>query len=112
FPHFWAVAWVADEDYRKAGFYLLPSGAEAKDSRTGWYSFLFCSLLVIGTFAAAWTGFIGIAAAVVLLALNGYWAWCCWRLMQDCSREAARRQMFVSFLHLPLSLTVLLLDRI
>lgn len=25
FPHFWAVAWVADEDYKRAGFYLLPS---------------------------------------------------------------------------------------
>src|SRR5690606_9747087 len=26
FPHFWAIAWVADEDYKKAGFKLLPSG--------------------------------------------------------------------------------------
>ena len=112
FPHFWAVAWVADDDYRKAGFYLLPSGTGAKDSRTGLYSFLFCSLLVIGTVWAGWVGFIGLAAALVLVILNGYWAWCCWRLMRDCSREAARRQMFVSFLHLPLSLTVLLLDKI
>ncbi|HCW06871.1 MAG TPA: protoheme IX farnesyltransferase, partial [Cytophagales bacterium] len=26
FPHFWAIAWVADDDYKKAGFKLLPSG--------------------------------------------------------------------------------------
>src|SRR5882672_10787078 len=26
FPHFWAIAWVADDDYKKAGFRLLPSG--------------------------------------------------------------------------------------
>ena len=25
FPHFWAIAWVAHEDYSKAGFKLLPS---------------------------------------------------------------------------------------
>jgi protoheme IX farnesyltransferase len=25
FPHFWAIAWVLDDDYKKAGFYLLPS---------------------------------------------------------------------------------------
>src|SRR5690606_16691920 len=25
FPHFWAIAWVADEDYKKAGYHLLPS---------------------------------------------------------------------------------------
>ncbi|TVR79432.1 MAG: protoheme IX farnesyltransferase [Chitinophagaceae bacterium] len=24
-PHFWAIAWVADEDYKKAGFNLLPT---------------------------------------------------------------------------------------
>ena len=25
FPHFWAIAWIAHEDYTKAGFKLLPS---------------------------------------------------------------------------------------
>ena len=25
FPHFWAIAWLADEDYKKAGFKLLPA---------------------------------------------------------------------------------------
>ncbi len=112
FPHFWGVAWVADDDYRKAGFYLLPSGEGAKDARTGFYSLLFCSGLVLGTMWAFWAGFIGMVAFVVLLVLNLYWAWCCWRLMQECSREAARRQMFMSFLHLPVSLIVLLLDRL
>jgi protoheme IX farnesyltransferase len=31
FPHFWAIAWVAYDDYAKAGFYLLPSNQ--KDGR-------------------------------------------------------------------------------
>ena len=26
FPHFWALAWKLDDDYKKAGFRLLPSG--------------------------------------------------------------------------------------
>jgi len=112
FPHFWAVAWVADDDYRKAGFYLLPSGKNQKDSTTGLYSLFFCSLLIIGSAWAFGSGIIGVVAAVILIGLNSYWAWCCWKLMRECSREAARRQMFVSFLHLPLSLIVLLLDQI
>lgn len=33
FPHFWAIAWVADDDYKKAGFKLLPSGG-GKDANT------------------------------------------------------------------------------
>jgi protoheme IX farnesyltransferase len=26
FPHFWAIAWVLDDDYKLAGFRLLPTG--------------------------------------------------------------------------------------
>ncbi|MEQ9008822.1 MAG: heme o synthase, partial [Ekhidna sp.] len=33
FPHFWAIAWVSDEDYKKAGFKLLPGGG-GKDLST------------------------------------------------------------------------------
>jgi protoheme IX farnesyltransferase len=32
FPHFWAIAWVLDEDYKKAGFKMLPTGERDKDS--------------------------------------------------------------------------------
>ena len=26
FPHFWAIGWMLDDDYKKAGFKMLPSG--------------------------------------------------------------------------------------
>ena len=33
FPHFWAIAWVLDDDYKKAGFQMLPSlGGRDKSS--------------------------------------------------------------------------------
>tara|TARA_Y100000996_G_scaffold246370_1_gene193701 strand:- start:147 stop:1007 length:861 start_codon:yes stop_codon:yes gene_type:complete len=32
FPHFWALAWMFDEDYKKAGFKMLPSGKTDKSS--------------------------------------------------------------------------------
>ena len=32
FPHFWAIAWVMDDDYKKAGFRLLPSGERNRAS--------------------------------------------------------------------------------
>ena len=31
FPHFWAIAWIADEDYRKVGYKMLPYGAGISD---------------------------------------------------------------------------------
>lgn len=112
FPHFWAVAWLADEDYKKAGFYLLPSKNGEKDPVTGLASFAFCLLMVGNAVLGFAFGLIGIWATAVLVALNMYWARLCWQLYKDCSREAARKQMFMSFLHLPVSLIVLLIDKI
>jgi protoheme IX farnesyltransferase len=112
FPHFWAVAWLADEDYRKAGFYLLPTGAAEKDKTTGLLSFGFCLLLIANTFLAFAMGYISLVAMVALVVLNVYWALKCWNLYKTCSVKAARAQMFFSFAHLPMSLIVLLLDKL
>lgn len=30
FPHFWAIGWFLYEDYKKAGFYMLPNGKRDK----------------------------------------------------------------------------------
>lgn len=112
FPHFWAVAWVADEDYKRAGFYLLPSRNGEKDQVTGMLSFIFCLLLILNTGIGYWLGLIGGVASVALTLLNLWWAFKCWDLYKTCSQKSARAQMFLSFAHLPLSLIVLLLDKI
>jgi heme o synthase len=113
FPHFWAVAWLADEDYKKAGFiYFLPSKGGIKDGTTGLASMLFCLLMIVGALVAFFVGLIGFGAMIALNVLNTYWAWRCWLLFRQNTREAARAQMFVSFAHLPFSLLILLLDRL
>ena len=36
FPHFWAIAWVSHDDYKKAGFFMFLSGGwESREY--GWY---------------------------------------------------------------------------
>ncbi len=112
FPHFWAVAWLADEDYKKAGFYLLPSKNGEKDETTGLLSFVFCLLMVGSAVLSYGLGYVGLVATAVLVLLNIYWAVQCWVLYKTCERSAARKQMFVSFMHLPISLIVLLLDKL
>ncbi len=112
FPHFWAVAWLADEDYKKAGFFLLPSKNGEKDQTTGLLSFVFCLLMVGSASLSFMLGYVGAVATSILVLLNVYWAWQCWQLYKTCDRMAARKQMFISFMHLPLSLIVLLVDRI
>lgn len=112
FPHYWAIAWLADEDYKRAGFFMLPSRNGEKNSTTGFLSFLFCVAMLANALLGYWFGFSSLVATLALISLNGFFAWKSWQLYRTCSREAARRQMFASFLHLPLSLIVLLLDKI
>jgi protoheme IX farnesyltransferase len=112
FPHFWAVAWLADEDYKKAGFSLLPSTSGEKDSSVGLISSIFCVALVLLSGAAWYIGLTGGIAAVILMGLNAYWAYSCLQLYKYCDRATARRQMFISFFHLPVTLIVLLLDKL
>jgi heme o synthase len=112
FPHFWAVAWVADEDYKRAGFFMLPSRNGEKNEVTGMLSFLFCVLMIVNAVIGYAIGFTGVFATLALVGINAYFAYRCWDLYRTCSREAARRQMFASFMHLPLSLIIILLDKI
>ncbi|MFN0015597.1 MAG: heme o synthase [Saprospiraceae bacterium] len=112
FPHFWAVAWLADEDYKRAGFIMLPSRNGEKNETTGLLSLLFCVLMVASAVIGYGIGFTGATATVALILVNSFFAYRCWQLYRTCSRDAARRQMFASFLHLPLSLIVVLLDKI
>lgn len=112
FPHFWAVAWLADDDYKRAGFVMLPSHNGEKNQTTGLLSFVFCILMLLNALVGYMIGFTGLAATGALLVVNGYFAYRCWGLYRTCSREAARKQMFASLLHLPLSLIIVLLDKI
>jgi protoheme IX farnesyltransferase len=112
FPHFWAVAWLADDDYKRAGYYLLPSRSGERDATVGLWSLAFCGLLVVTTAIGYAVGFTGALATAGLMALHLFFAWRCFELYRTCSRQAARRQMFASFLHLPLALIVILIDKI
>ncbi len=110
FPHFWAVAWVADQDYKRAGFYLLPTKESVKSPSVGLLSFLFCVLLALSVFLAYAFGQINVWAMGMLILVTAYFAWSCWGLFRRCADEAARKQMYASFLYLPLALLTVLAD--
>ena len=45
FSHFWAIAWIKDEDYAKAGFSLLPMRSR-KSKQSAFLIVLYSGLLV------------------------------------------------------------------
>lgn len=112
FPHFWAIAWVGHEDYTNAGFRLLPSKNGEKDSNTGLQSFIFSLMLIVVSWMPYFLGVTGIISTVVLTIIGLAYAWYSWELYKKCTKEAALRLMFSSFVYLPIALVVLVLDKI
>ena len=110
FPHFWAIAWVSDEDYRRAGFRLLPSGG-GKDHNTAIQIMTYTLFLLPLGLLPAWIGLTGInSALVVTLCGVGFLAQT-FSLMKTGSHQSAVRIMFGSFLYLPVVQIAYLLDK-
>ncbi|MBK6343306.1 MAG: protoheme IX farnesyltransferase [Flavobacteriales bacterium] len=111
FPHFWAIAWVLDEDYARGGFRLLPSSG-GTDGRSAFLILLY-TLFVIPVGLLPWTfGFVGPLAGTVSVVMGLVMLWPAFRLFRSHERTDARRLMFASFLYLPIVQVAYVLDRL
>ena len=111
FPHFWAIAWVADDDYKKAGFRLLPSGG-GKDHNTSIQIMTYTLFLIPLGLIPAWIGLTGINSAVIVTLCGVGFLAQTFSLMKTGSNQSAMRIMFGSFLYLPVVQISYLLDKI
>jgi len=112
FPHFWAIAWLGNEDYRNAGFNLLPTRSGEPDSLAGLQSLVYALLLIPIGLMPYFIGISGLISAIVLVMMAIVYAFFGWNLYKKCSRGAARKLMFSSFFYLPIVLFALLADKI
>lgn len=111
FPHFWAIAWLADEDYKKAGFKLLPFGGK-KDFNTAVQIMIYTLFLLPLSLLPAKFGITGIDSAIVATVCGVLFLAQTFSLMNDGSRKSALRIMFGSFLYLPVVQIAYLLDKV
>ncbi len=111
FPHFWAIAWVGDEDYKKAGISLLPS-KKGKTPFTGlmciFYSLPLIPLAMIPN-AIGMTGKVGMWIAIALAAL---YIVASFSFYNKNDRKSAKQVMYASFIYLPVVLLAFLFDKI
>lgn len=111
FPHFWAIAWVADEDYKKAGFKLLPSGGK-KDLNTAIQIMIYTLFLIPVGLLPAKFGITGLDSAIVVTVCGVLFLSQTFALMRTGTRQSALRIMFGSFLYLPIVQIAYLLDKV
>ncbi len=110
FPHFWSIAWILDEDYKRAGFKMLPS--YGKDRKTALQNLAFALLLIPVGFLPTQEGFTGIISGVVAIGAGLVMTYFAFRLYKTLDNKDAKRLMFASFLYLPLVQLAYLFDKI
>ena len=110
FPHFWAIAWVSDEDYKRVGFKLLPSGG-GQDLNTAIQIMIYTLFLLPLGLLPSYFGLVGLNSGIVATVCGVLFLAQTFSLMRDCSRKSALKIMFGSFIYLPVVQIAYLLDK-
>lgn len=114
FPHFWAIAWVLDEDYKRAGFRLLPTTFQDKTSAVITFIstiiLIPVSLMPTLLFNPSGKVFGGTVYMIVAIGLGLYFAMQAYKLLRLRDVPSAKRLMYASFFYLPILQLTLLFD--
>lgn len=110
FPHFWAIAWVLDDDYKKAGFKMLPS-PDGKGKRSAFQTLVYSLSLIPLSFLPMIYGMGNVFTTIILIVCSMAFSFQALQLYRECTDEKARRLMFGSFLYLPLIQVALLIGK-
>jgi protoheme IX farnesyltransferase len=111
FPHFWSLAWVLDDDYKKAGMNLMPS-SEGRSKNSAFQIMLYTLILIPVSLLPLKFGMAGYTLAIVSLIAGLAFFMQSVKLYRQCSIKAARELMFGSFLYLPIVQITLLIDKL
>jgi heme o synthase len=110
FPHFWAIAWVAHQDYSKAGFKLLPSD-KGPTKFTALQTIIYSAVMIPVGMLPVMVHISGIVSMWILLACNLWMVYVSVRLYIKMDVASARKVMFSSYFYLAIVLLALLADK-
>ena len=110
FPHFWAIAWVAHQDYSKAGFKLLPSD-KGPTKFTAIQTVMYSTLMLPIGVLPYYYNLSGIVSLWILMACNLAMIILSIRLFIKMDVPSAKRVMFSSYIYLAIVFIALLADK-
>ena len=113
FPHFWAIGWFLFDDYKKAGFFMLPNGK--KDKSTSLQVILYSLWTIVASLLPSFgfTGQLKISwIAAILVFLAGIWFLTyAIKLHKSQTTKAARTLMLVSVSYITLLQLIYIIDK-
>ena len=111
FPHFWAIAWVAHQDYTRAGFKLLPSD-KGPTKFTAVQTIMYSTLMLPIGVLPYYFNISGIVSLWILMLCNIAMIVQSVRLYVNMDVASARRVMFSSYFYLAIVFIALLADKV
>jgi len=113
FPHFWALGWMLDEDYKRGGFKMLPTGK--KDKGTAlliiMYTIWMIIISVIPVFGITGNLHLSIPAAVVIFMMGAMMLFFAVRLFEKRDNATAKKLMLASVSYITLMQMVYVADK-
>ena len=101
FPHFWAIAWILNDDYQKAGYWLLPTRS-GRDEKSAYQVLIYTVILILVSMMPLMYGIADIKAILVILPLGLFFLFKAYRLFSTLEVSEAKKLLYASFLYTPI----------
>ncbi len=113
FPHFWAIGWFLFEDYKKGGFFMLPTGKQDRGTAVQVIMYTIWTIIVSIIPVFGFTGELklSIVAAVIVFLCGLFMLHYAVRLFREMTEKAARQLMLVSVSYITLIQIVYVIDK-
>lgn len=113
FPHFWAIGWFLFDDYKKGGFFMLPTKKRDKGTALQIIAYTIWTIIVSILPAFGITGDLklSVVAAIVVLAFGLIMLYYAFELFTKRNAKAAKELMLSSVLYITLVQIVYVIDK-
>ncbi|RKS55951.1 protoheme IX farnesyltransferase [Gillisia mitskevichiae] len=113
FPHFWAIGWWLFDDYKKGGFFMLPTGKRDKGTAIQVILYTVWTILVslIPVFGVTGRLFLTPYAGAIILVLGLGMLYYAFKLYKNRDAISAKKLMFASVSYITLLQIVYVLDK-
>jgi len=113
FPHFWAIAWLQYDEYKKAGFNLMPMGQKNKKAVIQIIIYTVCLIVVsiIPVLKITGSFYIYPLTAILLVALGSVMLYYAFKLYKHQTNKEARQLMLSSVLYITLIQIIYVVDK-
>lgn len=113
FPHFWAIGWFLFDDYKKGGFFMLPTGKRDKGTAVQVILYTIWTILISIVPAFGVTGglFLSPIATIVVAGLGLFMLYWAIKLYQKRDAPTAKKLMLSSVTYITLLQIVFVVDK-